>query len=69
MDLELYLQLRDEKYIYVYDLFEAFLICQNTVKKSVYPIEVFYFIKKSNGAFSNLSVYLKDNANNYNNFS
>jgi len=59
MDLALYLQSGDEKDICAYDLIEELLICQNIVDKSVTPIEVLNFIKKSNGAFPNLAIALR----------
>jgi len=59
MDLALYLKSGDEKDICAYDLIEELLICQNIVDKSVTPIEVLNFIKKSNGAFPNLAIALR----------
>ncbi|XP_025192468.1 zinc finger MYM-type protein 1-like [Melanaphis sacchari] len=59
MDLALYLQSGDEKDICANDLIEKLLICQNIVHKSVTPIEVLNFIKKSNGAFPNLAIALR----------
>lgn len=59
MDLALNLQSGDEKDICAYDLIEELLICQNIIDKSVTPIEVLNFIKKSNGVFPNLAVALR----------